>query len=88
MATLQVRSIDDKLYKALGQQAAMENRSISQEVIAILKAYLSSPKQEYKNATTNFLNMCGTWNDERNAEEIIQEIRNARNENDRYTDIF
>ena len=41
MATLQVRSIDNQLYKALGRRAAQDNRSISQEVDAILQEYLS-----------------------------------------------
>ena len=34
MATLQVRSIDDQLYQALGKLAAREQRSISQQVVA------------------------------------------------------
>ncbi len=88
MATLQVRSIDEKLYKALGQLAAMENRSISQEVISILKKYLSSPKQQQDNATNSFLDMCGTWTDDRSTNEIVDEILESRNEEDRYKDIF
>lgn len=32
MANLQVKSIDDDLYESLGRRAAMENRSISQEI--------------------------------------------------------
>jgi len=43
MATLQVKSIDDKSYKLLGIKAKKDNRSISQEVITILKEYLSEP---------------------------------------------
>lgn len=34
MVTLQVRSIDDKLYEHLGKKAKINNRSISQMVIA------------------------------------------------------
>ena len=55
MATLQVRSVDDQLYEALGKRAIMENRSISQEVVFILKAYLSSPPLKYQEATARFL---------------------------------
>lgn len=88
MANLQVRSIDDSLYKALGRRAAMENRSISQEVVAILKAYLSAPKMLHENATHAFLEMCGTWSDQRNSEEIIEEIRQARRTTDRFREVF
>lgn len=88
MATLQVRSIDDQLYKALAQRASMENRSISQEVIVILKAYLSTPNQKHKQATDLFLELCGTWEDERNEEQIVKEIRKDRRTNDRFGEIF
>jgi len=84
MATLQVRSIDDQLYKALGQRAAMDNRSISQEVITILKAYLSSPKLQHESATNAFLQLCGTWDDDRDAIEITDDIRKGRQSGRRF----
>ena len=66
MATLQVKSIDDRLYKLLGQKAKMDNRSISQEVIAIIKEHLSEPRKNSSVlATDRFLEMCGTWKDNR-----------------------
>jgi len=88
MATLQVRSLDDNLYKALRLRASMDNRSISQEVIAIIKAHLSESQTSHQNATHAFLEMCGTWSDERNAEEIAIEIRQARRTNNRFQEIF
>lgn len=88
MATLQVRSIDEKLYKALGKLAASENRSISQEVISILKKHLASPKHPRDNTADSFLNMCGTWEDDRPADKIVEEIQKTRNEEDRYRDIL
>ena len=87
MATLQVRSIDDQLYEALGKKAAQDNRSISQEVVAILKEYLSQPAQD-KNATDKFLELCGSWQDERSAAEIATEIRNNRQSSTRFKDTF
>lgn len=89
MATLQVRSIDEQLYKALGRRAAMDNRSISQEVIAILKAYLSSPTSKHINSTNNFLEMCNTWQDEKNESQIAEEIRESRRSGERFSgDVF
>ncbi len=84
MATLQVRSIDDNLYKALGRRASMDNRSISQEVVSILKTHLSLPEKQYADSTLRFLEMCGSWADERSAQEIAEEIRQARQNSTRF----
>lgn len=88
MATLQVRSIDEQLYKALGRRAAMENRSISQEVVSMLKVYLSTPTANYQGLAARFLEMCGSWNDARDADDIIGEIRRARRTSERFQDMF
>ena len=86
MATLQVRSLDDQLYEALGKRAMMQGRSISQEVVMILKDYLSQPNNEHQNATEQFLDLCGTWEDERSSAEITAELRNSRVESSRFKD--
>lgn len=78
MATLQVRSMDDQLYRALGARATMENRSISQEVIVIIKDYLARPASRHEDTTEQFLQLCGTWQDDRAADAIAAEIRDAR----------
>ena len=76
MATLQVRSIDDQLYEILGKVAKDENRSISQEVIYILKKYFSKPIKHSDDATEAFLEL--TLDDERDANEIISDIYSNR----------
>lgn len=78
MANLQVKSIDDELYKSLGKRAAMENRSISQEVVSILKAYLSTPSNKFRQVNNQFLELCGTWEGEESADEIIKNLRYSR----------
>ncbi len=88
MATLQVRSIDEQLYRALGKRAAMENRSISQEVVSMLKAYLSTPAANYQGLTARFLEMCGSWDDTRDEDDIIAEIRQDRRTSERFQDMF
>ncbi len=88
MATLQVRSIDEQLYRALGKRAAMENRSISQEVVSMLKAYLSTPTANYQSLTARFLEMCGSWDDTRDEDDIIAEIRQDRRTSERFQDMF
>lgn len=84
MATLQVRDIDDRLYKLLKTSARMQNRSISQEVITIIQNYLNSDQKAVKNATLEFLSLNGAWVDERNADEIVEEIKNTRTESSRF----
>ena len=88
MATLQVRAIDDTLYQALGALAAAENRSISQQVIYILKAYLSTPNQFQQNNIERFLALAENYEDSRTAEEIIEDIKTTRHDRGRLDDLF
>ncbi len=78
MANLQVKSIDDQLYQSLGKRAAMENRSISQQVVHILKSYLATPASQHRQVNDEFLALCGSWDDDKSAEQIIDELRNDR----------
>jgi plasmid stability protein len=76
MATLQLRNIDDRLYNFLKNSARRQNRPVSQEVVTIIQQHLhSSPPA---NATLEFLALSGAWKDERDAEEIIADIRSSR----------
>jgi len=73
-----LKNIDEKLYQSLQLLAKQERRSISQEVVFILENYLSK-RQIFENiATDEFLNLAGSWDDERTAEEIIADIRQSR----------
>ena len=78
MAVLQVRSMDDELYGALGRRAAMENRSISQEVIEIIKRYLAAPRAVPAGADEAALSLAGSWDDPRSATEIANDLRKTR----------
>ena len=78
MATLQVKGIDDRLYKALGARASLNNRSISQEVITIIQECLSRPPADPRAATLAFLELSGSWKDERSAARIAADLRRAR----------
>jgi len=78
MANLQVKSIDDELYASLGKRAAMENRSISQEVVSMLKAHLSIPNNKTRQVNSLFLALCGTWEGDESADEIIKEVHSSR----------
>ncbi|MBI9097916.1 MAG: antitoxin [Spirochaetaceae bacterium] len=84
MANLQVRDMDEKLYSSLRSLAKNEKRSISQEVIYILQKYLSTPKSFNLNPTDEFLQLAGSWDDNRNAEEIIKDINDNRKNSSRF----
>jgi len=89
MAILQVRNMDDGLYEALGRRAASENRSISQQVIEIIQRSLSMPPNQTKSADEAVLELAGSWEDDRTADEIIADIRKSRTKNThRFKEIF
>ena len=84
MANLQVKDIDDSLYEALRALAKRENRSISQEVITIIKKYLANPAVLERNNTDEFLKLAGSWEDDRTSEEIIRDIYKSRKSSNRF----
>ena len=80
MANLQVKGIDDKLYDAIKKLAASENRSVSQEMLFLVKEYLAKRRQIGTTRTPAevLLDLSGSWTDERSADTIIAEIKSAR----------
>ncbi|MFH1919184.1 MAG: antitoxin, partial [Planctomycetota bacterium] len=76
--TLQVKGLDERLYKALGARAAMDNRSISQEVVMMIREFLARPPRDPREATHAVLELAGTWQDERTAGKIASDLRRAR----------
>jgi plasmid stability protein len=78
MATLQVRDIDDRVYRELKQRAKSKHRSLSQEVAHIIEEYLSQPNKDYKKQSEMLLELSGSWQGPESATEIIQIIRKSR----------
>ena len=78
MAVFQVRNIGDDLYGALGRRAAMDKRSISQEVIEIITRYLATPQTSSGSADEEALRLAGSWSDAESAEEVAHTIRAER----------
>ncbi|MEW6593700.1 MAG: hypothetical protein AB1413_02395 [Thermodesulfobacteriota bacterium] len=85
MANLQVKGIDDSLYDQLKRQAATENRSVSQEIIYLVKTHLCAQKALRSTPTPAevLLQLAGSWEDPRPAEEIVAEIRDGRKNSQR-----
>ena len=80
MANLQIKGMDDDLYKHIKDLAAMENRSISQQIVFLTKEYLAKRKNllSAKSPAGVLLELSGSWDDDRTSEEIILDIKNAR----------
>ena len=80
MANLQIKGIDDKLYDTIKKLAASENRSVSQEILFLVKEHVAKRKQTIviKTPAQVLLDLSGSWVDNRSANEIITEIKTAR----------
>jgi plasmid stability protein len=84
MATLQVKGIDDDLYRALGARARRDSRSISQQVVKLIEDSLARPGGSAEEATKAFLALCGSWEDARAARAIVADMRKRRRSRRRF----
>jgi predicted CopG family antitoxin len=80
MANLQIKGIQDELYVEIKKLAAAENRSMSQEILFLVKDYLARREhvRKLKTPAQVLLDLAGSWEDNREAEQIIAEIKSAR----------
>jgi hypothetical protein len=80
MANLQIKNIQDDLYEEIKKLASAENRSISQQVLFLVKEYLAKRKHlsAAKSPAQVLLELSGSWEDDKNAEQIVEEIKSAR----------
>jgi len=80
MANLQIKNMDEDLYEEIKRTASAENRSVSQQVLTLIRDYLAKRSQvsKLKTPAQVLLELSGTWEDERSAEEIVQGIKKSR----------
>jgi plasmid stability protein len=80
MANLQIKGIDDQLYAQLKALAASENRSVSQQVLFLVRSYLSKMHQLQRTKTPAqvLLELSGSWEDSRSTEQIVANLKKAR----------
>ena len=80
MANLQIKNIQDELYEEIKKLAAAENRSVSQQVLYLVKEYLAKKKRltAARSPAQVLLELSGSWEDDRSAEQIVKEIKSAR----------
>jgi len=65
MARIEIRRLDDRLYEGLRARAAAGNRSISEEVVTIIRESLAIPLRDPGEVTRAMLELAGSWEDER-----------------------
>lgn len=80
MANLQIKNINEEFYGQIKALADSENRSISQQVLFLLKGYLAGGKMmgKAKPPAQVLLDLGGSWQDDRDSEEIIDDIKRNR----------
>ena len=80
MANLQIKNIQDELYEEIKKLASAENRSVSQQVLFLVRDYLAKRKHltAAKSPAQVLLELSGSWEDDQNAEQIVKEIKSAR----------
>ncbi len=80
MANLQIKGIEDGLYAEIKRLAADENRSVSQQVLFLVKEYLARRHhlRALKTPAQVLLELSGSWEDDKRPEEIISKIKRAR----------
>ena len=67
--------------------AVQENRSVSQQVLFLVREYLSrrGRGQAEKPSAIRLLQLAGSWEDRRTASEIVADLRAARKNSGRLT---
>jgi superfamily I DNA/RNA helicase len=80
MSNLQIKGIDEELYGRIKEMANAENRSLSQQILFLAKEYLAKRKKirSAKSPAQVLLELSGSWDDEREAEKIVKEIKQNR----------
>ena len=80
MANLQIKGMDDSLYERLKSMASSQNRSVSQQVLFLVRSYLAKggSVDEKKTSAQVLLELSGSWNDSRAPREIIEDIKKGR----------
>ncbi len=90
MANLQIKGMNDDFYAQIKALAGSENRSVSQQILFMTKEYLLKRQlvQAAKMPAQVLLEMSGSWEDEKPAEEIISELKKARKNMPRTREAF
>ena len=68
--------LPDEIHGELKKKATMDNKTLKEIVTNLIKKYLSGLQEKTKPKRETGL--CGSWEDERSADEIIRDIKTHR----------
>ena len=90
MANLQIKGVDDDFYAHLKALAASEHRSVSQQVLFLVRAYLTRTRHldQIKTPAEILLELSDSWEDSRGPQEIVEELRSARKSSQKFSKGF
>lgn len=90
MANLQIKNIDDHLYQQIKHLAASENRSVSQQVLFLIRERLARKgrPQDDKTAAEVLLDLAGSWEDRRTEGQIVSDLRSSRRSSSKLSEGF
>lgn len=90
MANLQIKGIDKDFYNRLKEVSLSENRSVSQQVLFLIKNYLvKKPQiQNTKTPAQVLLELSGSWQDTRPSEQIVKELKKSRKNSKKLSEGF
>ncbi|HOF04426.1 MAG TPA: hypothetical protein PK175_10940 [Syntrophales bacterium] len=80
MANLQIKGLNNDFYARIKELAGAENRSVSQQIVYMTKDYLAKREQIQSMKTSGkiLLDLAGSWQDDRTADEIILDLKQSR----------
>jgi hypothetical protein len=80
MANLHIKGMNDDYYAQIKALACSENRSVSQQILFMTKEYLLKRQQAQavKMPAQVLLELSGSWEDDRTADEIIADLKQSR----------
>lgn len=88
MPNLQIKGIDEDLYQGIKRVAAQENRSLSQQVLYLIRQCLLNRRfKAPQTPAETLLSLAGSWSDDRDAADIVQELRSSRKERKQQVDL-
>jgi len=90
MANLQIKGIEGSIYKEIKDMAAAEHRSVSQQILFIVKNYLARKKHanELRSPAQVLLELSVSWDDRRSADKIISDIKSSRKNSEKLSKGF
>jgi hypothetical protein len=68
--------LPDEIHREFKKKAIVNNKTLKEVITNLIEKYLSSVPEQIK--TNKETGLCGSWEDDRSADEIIKDIKTHR----------